>query len=107
MIRLVSDGNSEGEGKVPHATFKHAMELKPYIEEPRTIFSPSSGYSSHDLRPQIRHDFVLLKREAVDDYWRTLEYCYSAADPASALHAFPGSAVHEVGSPFLCCKICH
>ena len=71
------------------------MELKPYIEEPLSLVATST-FRSLDLRPRIRHDFILSNREAVDDYWKTLEYCYAAADPRAALHAFPGSAVHEV-----------
>ncbi|XP_059645446.1 uncharacterized protein LOC132287005 isoform X2 [Cornus florida] len=96
LIRLVSDGHSEDVSKAPHATLTHALELKPYIEEPVLIYAPSSDVFSLDLRPQVRHDFILSSRNAVDEYWNTLEYCYAAADSKSALHAFPGSAVHEV-----------
>ncbi|KAI3512502.1 hypothetical protein L1887_19818 [Cichorium endivia] len=81
----------------PHtATLRHSLELKPYIEEPVTVVLPSPGVNSYDLRPNVRHDFVLASRKGVDEYWNTLEYCYSASDPKAALHAFPGSAVHEV-----------
>ncbi|THG08515.1 hypothetical protein TEA_002148 [Camellia sinensis var. sinensis] len=34
--------------------------------------------------------------KAVEEYWNTLEYSYSTADSKAALHAFPGSVVHEV-----------
>ncbi|XP_057977726.1 uncharacterized protein LOC131164495 isoform X2 [Malania oleifera] len=96
LIRLVSDGHLEDGSEVPHATLKHAMELKPYIEEPLSIVASSSNFMSLDLRPRKRHDFILSNRKAVDVYWNTLEYCYSSAVPTAALHAFPGSAVHEV-----------
>ncbi|KAA8541644.1 hypothetical protein F0562_022796 [Nyssa sinensis] len=96
LIRLVSDGHSEDVAEVPHTTLTHALELKPYIEEPVLILAPSSNVISLDLRPQIRHDFILSSRKAVDEYWNTLEYCYAAADSKAALHAFPGSVVHEV-----------
>ncbi|KAL6996272.1 hypothetical protein U1Q18_006407 [Sarracenia purpurea var. burkii] len=96
LIRLVSDGHSEDVATVQHATLTYALELKPYIEEPVSIIMPSSGVISFDLRPQIRHDFILSSRKAVDKYWNTLEYSYSAADSKAALHAFPGSAVPEV-----------
>ncbi|XP_022715262.1 uncharacterized protein LOC111274686 isoform X2 [Durio zibethinus] len=95
LIRLVPDECSNNIVKVPHANLTHAMELKPYIEEPLSLVAAST-FRSLDLRPRIRHDFILSNREAVDDYWKTLEYCYAAADPRAALHAFPGSAVHEV-----------
>lgn len=71
------------------------MELKPYVEEPLSVVA-LSNLRSFDLRPRIRHDFILSHREAVDEYWKTLEYCYAAAPPKAALHAFPGSAVPEV-----------
>ncbi|GMI73201.1 hypothetical protein like AT1G17450 [Hibiscus trionum] len=95
LIRLVPDECSDNRLKVPHANLTHAMELKPYIEEPLSWVATSTS-KSLDLRPRIRHDFILSNREAVDDYWKTLEYCYAAADTRAALHAFPGSAVHEV-----------
>lgn len=78
------------------AVLVYAMELKPYIEEPLSRALPSSSVNSSDLRPRIRHDFILSTMEVVDNYWKTLEYCYAAADPVAALQAFPGSAVHEV-----------
>ncbi|XVF86888.1 hypothetical protein PTKIN_Ptkin18bG0077000 [Pterospermum kingtungense] len=95
LIRLVADKCSDNRVGLPHANLTHAMELKPYIEEPLPLFATST-FRSLDLRPRIRHDFILANREAVDEYWKTLEYCYAAADPRAALHAFPGSAVHEV-----------
>ncbi|KAL7162716.1 hypothetical protein ACSBR2_043073 [Camellia fascicularis] len=96
LIRLVRDGHSEDAANVAHATLTYALELKPYIEEPVSIIMPSCGVISFDLRPQIRHDFILSSRKAVDEYWNTLEYSYSTADSKAALHAFPGSVVHEV-----------
>lgn len=93
---MVSDEHLKDAIKVPHAISTHALEFKPYIEEPLSKDAISLSFRSVDLRPRIRHDFVLSNREAVDEYWQTLEYCYAAADPRAALHAFPGSAVHEV-----------
>lgn len=96
LIRLERDGHSEEITNIPHATLTHALELKPYIEEPVSIVMASSGVFSFDLRPQVRHDFILSSRKAVDEYWNTLEFSYAAADSKAALHAFPGSAVPEV-----------
>ncbi|KAK2652182.1 hypothetical protein Ddye_012038 [Dipteronia dyeriana] len=95
LIRLVANGHSDDGINIPHANLTHAMELKPYIEEPPSV-STTSNLTSLDLRPRIRHDFILSSEEAVDEYWQTLEYCYAVADRIAALHAFPGSAVHEV-----------
>ncbi|KDO65044.1 hypothetical protein CISIN_1g000364mg [Citrus sinensis] len=95
LIRLVSNGHSDNGTKILHANLTHAMELKPYIEEPPTVATTSNSMSL-DLRPRIRHDFIFSNREAVNEYWQTLEYCYAAADSRAASHAFPGSAVHEV-----------
>jgi general transcription factor 3C polypeptide 1 len=95
LMRTVSVETSEEVSDARHTTLTYALELKPYIEEPSvTMVVPAS--SGFDFRPHIRHDFVLSSKEAVDDYWNTLEYCYAAADSKAALHAFPGSAVHEV-----------
>ncbi|KAL0341843.1 UNVERIFIED_CONTAM: hypothetical protein Scaly_1846900 [Sesamum calycinum] len=95
LIRLVSKGHAEDGASSPHTTLTHALELKPYIEEPVSA-GASSGLIYPDLRPQVRHDFVLSSRKAVDEYWNTLEYCFAAAKSRAALLAFPGSAVHEV-----------
>ena len=103
LIRLIKDGLSEDIANIPHATLTYALELKPYIEEPVSIITPSSGVISFDLRPQIRHDFILSSRKALDEYWSTLEYSYAAADSKAALHAFPGSAVPEVVLMFCVC----
>ncbi|KAH6827918.1 hypothetical protein C2S53_014880 [Perilla frutescens var. hirtella] len=98
LIRLVSKGHAEDGSSNPHATLTHALELKPYLEEPTSGIA-SSGLVSADLRPQVRHDFVLSSKKAVDDYWSTLEYCYAAAKSRAALLAFPGCAVNEVFHP--------
>lgn len=95
LIRMITDGHLKGVG-VPQASFTHAMELEPYIEEPLSKYAMSLSFKSLDLRPRMRHDFILSSRAAVDEYWQTLEYCYAAADLRSALLAFPGSAVPEV-----------
>lgn len=96
LIRLVSNGQAEdGTRSGPHTTLTHALEFKPYIEEPALAIA-SSGFLFPDFRPQIRHDFVLSTKKTVDEYWNTLEYCYAAVEPRAALHAFPGSAVQEV-----------
>lgn len=96
LLRMVSGECAKDGSQLLQATFTHAMELKPYIEEPISKAAISLSFRPLDLRPRIRHDFVLSNRKAVDEYWQTLEYCYAAADPRAALHAFPGSAVHEV-----------
>ncbi|KAI6671740.1 hypothetical protein NL676_006625 [Syzygium grande] len=96
LIRLVNYGPREDGVKVPHAVLTHAMEVKPYIEEPLSSVAESMSLVSLDLRPRIRHDFFFSSRGAVDEYWQTLEYCYATTDPRAAIHAFPGSAVHEV-----------
>ncbi|CAI9753733.1 unnamed protein product [Fraxinus pennsylvanica] len=96
LIRLLSKGNEEDSSSGSHTTLTHALELKPYIEEPISTVALSSDFLFPDLRPQVRHDFVLSSRKAVDEYWNTLEYCYATAKSQAALHAFPGSAVHEV-----------
>ncbi|XP_062087799.1 uncharacterized protein LOC133794533 isoform X2 [Humulus lupulus] len=96
LIRLLSEEHPEDGSQVLQATLIHALELKPYIEEPISKDMITLSFRPFDLRPRIRHDFVLSNRKAVDEYWKTLEYCYAAADPRAALHAFPGSAVNEV-----------
>lgn len=84
------------DGVLTPCALTHMMELKPYIEEPLSNDAPSINFISVDLRPRIRHDFVLSTRDAVDEYWQTLEYCYAAADHKAASFAFPGSVVPEV-----------
>jgi general transcription factor 3C polypeptide 1 len=81
--------------QTPHI-LTHMLELRPYIEEPVSNNATTLNSTSLDLRPRIRHDFILSNRCAVDEYWRTLEYCYAAANKKAALYAFPGSVVHEV-----------
>ncbi|KAM7264039.1 hypothetical protein ACFE04_001722 [Oxalis oulophora] len=95
LIRLVTNGPVDDEVKVSLTHLTHAMELKTYIEEPVSVLGTSVN-GSVDLRPRIRHDFALLNKEAVVEYWQTLEYCYAATDPRAAVHAFPGSSVQEV-----------
>ncbi|XP_061338236.1 uncharacterized protein LOC133285090 isoform X2 [Gastrolobium bilobum] len=95
LIRMVTDSQSRDGVKTPH-TLTHMMELRPYIEEPLSKDAASLNFISLDLRPRIRHDFILSNRDAVDEYWQTLEYCYAAADKKAASYAFPGSVVHEV-----------
>lgn len=96
LIRLLSKGNGEDSSNSSHTTLTYALELKPYIEEPVSAVALSSDFLFPNLRPQVRHDFVLSSRKAVDEYWSTLEYCYATAKSRAALHAFPGSSVHEV-----------
>lgn len=91
----MSKGHAEDESSSLHTTLTYALEFKPYLEEP-TSSAASSTLAFADLRPQIRHDFVLSSKKAIDKYWSTLEYCYAAAKSRAALLAFPGSAVHEV-----------
>ncbi|KAF6147295.1 hypothetical protein GIB67_009778 [Kingdonia uniflora] len=93
LIRLVTGGHVED----ADITLTHALELKPYIEEPELSFT--LGNSCLDRRP-TRYDFILSNRREVDKYWKTLEGCYATADPTAAKHAFPGtfpgSSVKEV-----------
>ncbi|TXG46422.1 hypothetical protein EZV62_028079 [Acer yangbiense] len=95
LIRLVANGHSDDGINIPHANLTHAMELKPYIEEPVSVFA-TSNFTSLDLHPPIRHDYILSSEESVDEYWQTVEYFYAVADRRAALHAFLGSAVQEV-----------
>jgi len=92
---MITDLQSRDGVKTPH-TFTHVMELRPYIEEPFSNDAPSLNFISLDLRPRIRHDFILSNRDAVDKYWHILEYCYATADRKAASYAFPGSKVNEV-----------
>ncbi|XVF25173.1 hypothetical protein REPUB_Repub13aG0190500 [Reevesia pubescens] len=101
LIRLVTSGSSD-EVVVAHKSPVYALELKPYIEEPRLIATYSDS-GSLDLCPDtdvvyetIRHDFILSNRNATDEYWQVLEYSFALADPKAALNAFPGSILHEV-----------
>lgn len=96
LIRMVRSENFGDAAAVLDTNLTYSLELKPYIEEPVSLAPSSSTFVSFDIRPQYRHDFVLSSRKAVDEYWNTLEYCYAAVDRKAALHAFPGSAVHEV-----------
>lgn len=96
LIRLVCGRHPENTADLPHTTLTHVLELKPYIEEPVCSVGLSHSIHCPDLRPQIRHDFVLSSKKAVEEYWNTLEYCYSASDRKAALHAFPGCTVNEV-----------
>ncbi|KAI4324807.1 hypothetical protein MLD38_030261 [Melastoma candidum] len=96
LIRLVKDQRTDDMVNNPYEILTHALELKPYIEEPSPTIPQFLNLESTDLRPRIRHDFFLLTREDVDEYWHTLEYCYAATDPKAAINAFPGSTVHEV-----------
>ena len=93
MIRIVTDLQSRDGVKTPQT---HTMELRPYIEEPISNDAASLNFISLDLRPRVRHDFILSNRGAVDEYWRTLENCYATADRKADSYAFPGSVVHEV-----------
>ncbi|KAK7264858.1 hypothetical protein RJT34_32471 [Clitoria ternatea] len=95
LIRMVTDSQSRDGVKISH-TFTHMMELKPYIEEPFSNEAASMNFISVDLRPRIRHDFILSNRDAVNEYWQTLEYCYTTADRHAASFAFPGSVVPEL-----------
>ncbi|ESQ28334.1 hypothetical protein EUTSA_v10017997mg [Eutrema salsugineum] len=95
LIQMVSNRPRQDDIEERYANLTHEMELKPYIEEP--VFVPAtSNVESLDFRPRIRHDFILSNRDAVDEYWLTLEYCYAAADHRAAKQAFPGSVVQEV-----------
>ncbi|XP_022723371.1 uncharacterized protein LOC111280346 isoform X2 [Durio zibethinus] len=100
LIRLVTSGSSDDGVTFPHASPVYALELKTCIEEPPLI---AAHFGSFDLCPDrdagheiIRHEFILSNRDAIDEYWQVLEYTYAVVDPKAALHAFPGSTVHEI-----------
>ncbi|KAK7273758.1 hypothetical protein RIF29_14821 [Crotalaria pallida] len=95
LIRVVTDLQSR-DGVTNPTAHSHTMDLRPYIEEPISNDASSLNLISHNLRPRIRHDFILCNRDAVNEYWKTLEYCYAAADQKAALYPFPGSVVSEV-----------
>ncbi|WCJ39443.1 B-block binding subunit of TFIIIC [Euphorbia peplus] len=97
LIRLIPGAHAEDGVHMPHSPMC-VLELRPYMEEPPSMIAKSNP-GPPDLRPRIRHDFILSNKEALDEYWNTLEYCYAAADPTAALHAFPGSVVPEVFHP--------
>jgi general transcription factor 3C polypeptide 1 len=98
LIRLVkvSDPKDDGGETATETVLKHALELRPYIEEPFLKTIPSSERAKTGSQPMIRHDFTLSKEAAVDAYWQTLEYCYATANYTNVSHAFPASAVPEV-----------
>ncbi|KAH7653358.1 B-block binding subunit of TFIIIC domain-containing protein [Dioscorea alata] len=98
LLQLVPEQAEEDDKMLPHAVLTHALELKPYVEEPFPKSLSSSNSCAFDLHLKLRHEFVLTKQDTVDSYWETLEYCYATADPESAKHAFPGSTVPEVFS---------
>ncbi|KAJ0974371.1 hypothetical protein J5N97_016336 [Dioscorea zingiberensis] len=98
LLRLVPEQMEEDVQRLPCAVLTHALELKPNIEEPLPKSFCSSNSCASNLHPKLRHEFLLTKKDTVDAYWETLEYCYAAADPESAKHAFPGSTVPEVFS---------
>ncbi|KAK4267222.1 hypothetical protein QN277_024033 [Acacia crassicarpa] len=95
LIRVATDLQSR-DGVMTPCALTHLMELKPYMEEPFSNDASSISFISVDLRPRIRHDFILSNRDAVDKYWQTLEYCFAAADQKAASLAFPGTVVPEV-----------
>ncbi|XP_065866824.1 uncharacterized protein [Euphorbia lathyris] len=97
LIRSIPRAHAQDGVNIPRGPIC-VLELRPYIEEPPSVIAKSNS-GPLDLRPRIRHDFILSKKEAVDEYWNTLEYCYAAADPTAALHAFPGSVAPEVFHP--------
>lgn len=76
LIQLVREESARDATVLAHAALTHAMELKPYIEEPLSTTIRSSHVKA-DLRPRFRHDFILSKQDVVDAYWETLEYFYS------------------------------
>ncbi|CAO2814878.1 unnamed protein product [Amaranthus hypochondriacus] len=96
LIRMVADECDIDAAKILHANLIYALELKPYIEEPPSMDFLLQGSGSFDCRQHLRHDFLLSTSEAVEKYWKTLEYFYAVADPKAAVLAFPGSVVSEV-----------
>ena len=95
---MVAEECDTDAAKILHANLIYALELKPYIEEPPSMDFLLQGSGSVDCRQHLRHDFLLSTSEAVEKYWKTLEYFYAVADPKAAVLAFPGSVVSEVRS---------
>eukprot|EP00252_Welwitschia_mirabilis_P006392 TRINITY_DN17273_c0_g1_i1.p1 TRINITY_DN17273_c0_g1~~TRINITY_DN17273_c0_g1_i1.p1 ORF type:complete len:1948 (+),score=400.33 TRINITY_DN17273_c0_g1_i1:193-6036(+) len=100
LLRLVM---REEMGAVPlfpctatHAILTYAIEFNPYIEEPARSVALPLAVRRFDFRPKHRRDFVLVTQEAVDAYWKALEHCFSAVEPAIGARAFPGSSVPEI-----------
>ncbi|XP_075078315.1 uncharacterized protein LOC107813492 isoform X7 [Nicotiana tabacum] len=96
LIRLVCGEHTVDATHVIQITLTHALELKPYFEEPFSSTARSSDFHGPDSCHQVRHDFVLSNRNAVDEYWNTLEYLLAGANPEAASIASPESANQEV-----------
>ncbi|XP_070044338.1 uncharacterized protein [Nicotiana tomentosiformis] len=96
LIRLVCGEHTVDATHVIQITLTHALELKPYFEEPFSSTARSSDFHGPDSCHQVRHDFVLSNRNAVDEYWNTLEYLLAGANPEAASNASPESANQEV-----------
>ncbi|KAJ6799562.1 uncharacterized protein M6B38_364900 [Iris pallida] len=96
LIQIVGAGFVEGVDALPCPVPTHAMELRPYIEEPLPRVLKSSNIVALDLCPRQRHKFYLSNLEDVDRYWLTLECFYAKTDPIASSHAFPGSVVNEI-----------
>ncbi|XP_070018708.1 uncharacterized protein [Nicotiana sylvestris] len=96
LIRLVCGEHTVDATHVIQITLTHALELKPYFEEPFSSTARSSDFHGPDSCHQVRHDFVLSNRNAVDEYWNTLEYLLAGANPEAASIASPESAIQEV-----------
>ncbi|EFJ22952.1 hypothetical protein SELMODRAFT_415980 [Selaginella moellendorffii] len=78
------------------ASLTYAMEEHMYIEQPAPQPLPSLTRETYDYNPRGRHEFDINTKEGLDNYWQTLEYFFSGAEPGIARHAFPGSSVPEL-----------
>ncbi|OIT38909.1 hypothetical protein A4A49_04791 [Nicotiana attenuata] len=96
LIRLVCGEHTVDATHVIQIILTHELELKPYFEEPFSSTARSSDFHGLDSCHQVRHDFVLSNRNAVDEYWNTLEYLLAGANPEAASNASPESAIQEV-----------
>ncbi|MCD7453378.1 hypothetical protein HAX54_020793 [Datura stramonium] len=91
LIRLVCGEHTVDATQVTQITLTHALELKPFSEEPFSSAARSSASPGPDSCHQVRRDFVLSNRKAVDEYWNTL----AGPNLKAASNASPGSAVQE------------
>ncbi|XP_060196659.1 uncharacterized protein LOC132625981 isoform X2 [Lycium barbarum] len=91
LIRLVCGEHMVDATQVTQITLTHALELKPFSSAAR-----SSSFHGPDSCHQVRHDFVLSNRKAVDEYWNTLEYFLAGPNPEAASNASPGNDVPAV-----------
>lgn len=79
------------------ASLSYALALNSSLEEPASQAFPPFAIDIFSASPGEWHNFSLTSTKELDEYWQTLEYFYSGADPATGKRHFPGSRVPEVG----------